>query len=97
VLENNSVSYVRIALNPLLGDPREQLRRATCDLTPGRNVRVLVKMRPVPLGFPVPNHLDFGWCRPDLLWEFESDRNNLASADWASDWEDLANYLGGAR
>jgi hypothetical protein len=38
VLGNNSESYVRIALNPLLGDPREQLRRATCDLTPGGSV-----------------------------------------------------------
>jgi hypothetical protein len=94
---NRAHSIVWLALNPLLGDPREQLRRATCDLTAGRNVRVLVKMRPVPLGFPILTYLDFDWHRSDLRYQFESDHTIPESADWAKDWEELANYLGGVR
>lgn len=94
---NRASSVVCIELNPLLGDPREQIRRATSDLAPGRNVRVSVKMRPVPFGFPMLTYSDFAWCRPDLRLQFESDPATPASADWSSDWEELANYVRGLR
>jgi hypothetical protein len=94
---NRASSVVCIELNPLFGDPREQIRRATSDLDLGRNVRVRVNMPRVPFGFPIPTHLDFAWCRSDLRFQFESDPAIPASADWASDWADLANYIRGLR
>lgn len=94
---NKASSVVWIELNPLLGDPREQIRRATWDLAPGRNVRVRVKMRPVPFGFPILTYLDFAWCRSDLRLQFESDPATPASADWSRDWEQLAKYVRGLR
>jgi hypothetical protein len=94
---NRASSVVWIELNPLSSDPREQLRRATSDLDPGRNVRVRVNMPPVPFGFPIPTHLDFAWCRSDLRWQFESDPAIPASADWSRDWAELANYIRGLR
>ena len=70
-------------------DPREQIRRATELISPG-NVRVnVVGVRAIPYGFPVPNHLDENWMRPDLDFQFESSENDSI----AQEWRDLANFL----
>lgn len=87
-----ALSVVRFRLDPSLGDPREQIRRQTTDLEPGTNVRVISSIAPIPLGFPIANYLDTAWYRSDLNWQFEA---TPASADWARDWEAIANYLGG--
>lgn len=49
-------------------------------------------MAPIPLGFPIVTWLDTAWYRSDLNWQFEA---TPASAEWAKDWETIANYLGG--
>jgi len=85
-------SVVRFRLDPLLGDPREQIRRQTTDLPTNTNVRVVCSIAPIPLGFPIVTWLDTAWYRADLNWQFEA---TPASAEWAKDWETIANYLGG--
>ena len=85
-------SVVSFRLNDFLGDPREQIRRQTTDLPAGTNVRIVCSMAPVPLGFPIVTWRDWDWYRSDLNWQFEA---TPASADWARDWETIANYLGG--
>ena len=74
-------------------DPREQIRRATELLRPG-NVRVNVRsVRAIPFGFPIPNHLDETWMRPDLDFQFESSDDDSI----AQEWRDLANFLNSRR
>lgn len=87
-------AVVELELNRLFGDPREQIRRATGDLPPDTNVRVVCNLPPVPLGFPIVTHLDTAWYRIDLNWQFLSAVNHW---EWASEWTAIANYLGGAR
>lgn len=76
-------------------DPREQIRRATEALRPGRWVRVQVKgFRPVPfglLGFVATT--DFDWLRGDLKYQFESSIDD----EIAQEWENLANFLNSPR
>jgi hypothetical protein len=87
-------SVIEFDLNPLLGDPREQIRRATCDLPSDSNVRVVCRMAPVPLGFPSASHTYTAWFRRDLTWQWLGTPKNW---EWARDWELIANYLGGNR
>ena len=72
-------------------DPREQIRRATESLRPGRWVLVQVKgIRPVPfvmLGFISTTDLD--WLGADLRFQFESSVDD----EIAQEWEDLVNFL----
>ena len=76
-------------------DPREQIRRATEALRPGRWVLVQVKgFRPVPfglLGFVATT--DFDWLRGDLRFQFESSIDD----EIAQEWENLANFLNSPR
>ena len=76
-------------------DPREQIRRATETLRPGRWVRVQVRgFRPVPfglLGFVATT--DFDWLRADLRFQFESSDDD----EIAQEWENLANFLNAHR
>lgn len=87
-----ALSVVRFRLDPLLGDPREQIRRLTTDLPADTNVRVVCTVSPIPLGFPIVTWLDTAWYRRDLNWQFES---APANPEFAKDWETIANYLGG--
>jgi hypothetical protein len=87
-------SVVEFELNPLFGDPREQIRRATCELPAGTNVRVVCTMKPIPLGFPLITYLDTEWYRADLNWQFKADPQNW---ELASGWQAIASYLGGSR
>lgn len=81
-----SVFTITLAERP---DPREQIRRATEPLRPG-NVRVnVVGVRAIPYGFPIPNHLDETWMRPDLDFQFDSSEDDSI----AQEWRDLANFL----
>lgn len=81
-----SVFTITLAERP---DPREQIRRATESLRPG-NVRVNVRsVRAIPYGFPIPNHLDETWMRPDLNFQFESSEDDSI----AQEWRDQANFL----
>ena len=64
------------------GDTREQIRRKTCDLTPGTFVRVFVgDLSPIPFAFPVLGFADVAWYRLDLSWGFESD-NEQRLIEW---------------
>ena len=83
-------SVIEFDLNPILGDPREQIRRATCDLPTDTNIRVLCTMAPIPLGFPIETWMDYEWYRSDLNWQFIGNRSK---PEWAKDWELIANYL----
>ena len=85
-------SLVRFPLVPLLGDPREQIRRQTTDLPMDTNVAVICSMPAIPLGFPIVTWRDWDWYRSDLNWQFEAIPNRV---EWARDWEAIANYLGG--
>ncbi len=73
---------IRIKLDPTKGDPREQIRRQTCDLSPGVFVRVDVgDVSAIPFGIPFVTQTDFVWYRRDLRWNFSSDNSN-ALASW---------------
>jgi hypothetical protein len=87
-------AVVEFDLNPLFGDPREQIRRATCDLPSGTNVRVICTMAPIPLGFPTGATTYTAWFRRDLNWQFKAAPSNW---EWASAWQAIANFLGGSR
>ena len=64
---------LRVDLTPDGGDPREQIRRKTCDLNAGTFVRVCVgDLSPIPFAIPVMGYADFAWYRPDLSWGFET-------------------------
>lgn len=80
-----------VSLNPLLGDPREQIRRRTVHLPIHSRVLVLCSMKPVPLALPTANWLEISWYRPDLYWEF---LEFPAWPEWASAWRTQAEYLG---
>ena len=70
------------------GDPREQIRRQSCDAEPGTIVRVHVNgVRVIPFGLPVPGSLDWEWYRPDLAWQFVGDGNALAA------WQNYAREI----
>jgi hypothetical protein len=85
-------SVIRVCLDPLLGDPREQIRRQTTDLPSNTFVRVSCRMKAIGLGFPIATHLDTAWYRSDLVWQFEASYPNT---EYAKTWEVIANYLGG--
>ena len=72
-------------------DPREQIRRATESLRPGRWVLVQVKgIRPVPFGMlGFISTTDFDWLGADLRFQFESSVDD----EIAQEWEDLVNFL----
>ena len=76
-------------------DPREQIRRATEAIRPGRWVLIQVKaFRPVPfglLGFVATT--DFDWLRVDLKFQFES----CVDDEIAEEWENLANFINSSR
>ena len=76
-------------------DPREQIRRATELLRPGRWVLVQVKgIRPVPLGMlGFISTTDFDWLGADLRFQFESSVDD----EIAQEWEDLVNFLNSLR
>lgn len=87
-----SVYRITITERP---DPREQIRRATEPMQPGRWVLVQVKgFRPVPfglLGFVATT--DFDWLRGDLKFQFESSVDD----EIALEWENLANVINSRR
>lgn len=89
-----ALSVFEFELNPLLGDPREQIRRATCDLPADTNVRVVCTMAPIPIGCPIETWMDYEWYRGDLNWQFIGTRTR---PEWARGWEQIANHLGGIR
>lgn len=89
-----ALAVFEFELNPLLGDPREQIRRMTCDLPSGSYVRVICSMRAIPFGSPILTYLDTGWYRDDIHWQFIADPKNW---DWASGWRALADFHGCAR
>lgn len=71
------------------GDPREQIRRATCDLAPGSLVKVWARnVAPVPFAVPFLNAADFAWYRQDLRWSFDSDNAQVLRA-----WRELHREL----
>jgi hypothetical protein len=76
-------------------DPREQIRRATESIRPGRWVLVQVKgIRPVPFGMlGFISTADFDWMRPNLKFQFESSVDD----EIAQEWENLANFLNSCR
>ena len=76
-------------------DPREQIRRATESIRPGRWVLVQVKgIRPVPFGMlGFISTTDFDWMRPNLKFQFESSVDD----EIAQEWESLANFLNSLR
>lgn len=87
-----SVFRVSLSERP---DPREQIRRATESLRPGRWVRVQVcGFRPAPFGFlGFVTTADFDWLRGDLRFQFESSVDD----EIAQEWENLANFLNSRR
>lgn len=76
-------------------DPREQIRRATESIRPGRWVLIQVKgIRPVPFGLlGFISTTDFDWLRSDLKFQFESSLDD----EIAQEWESLANFLNSLR
>ena len=71
-----------IFLDPTWADPREAIRRATCDFTPGTQVRIHVgDTGAIGFGVPLLTRADFDWYRGDLVWQFcGSNQNRLI--DW---------------
>lgn len=87
-------SVIEFQLNPYLGDPREQIRRATCDLPSGTNIRVFCTMPPIPIGSPIETWMDYEWYRRDLNWQFIG---SPTRPEWASHWGQIANRIGDTR
>lgn len=87
-----SVFNITISERP---DPREQIRRASESLSPGRWVRVQVfGFRPVPFGLlGFVSTADFDWLRGDLKFQFESSVDD----EIAQEWENLAIFLNSRR
>ena len=78
---NSSRFILRVYLNSDAGDPREQIRRKTCDLQPRTNVRVVVRdIAPVPFAVPFVNAADFAWYRSDLIWHFDTTNEQVGNA-----------------
>ena len=92
-LKHLPVQFVKsIKLDPSGCDCREQVRRATCDLTPTYIVRVQTNgMKPPPFGIPFVNAMDYEWYRPDLAWQFIDDDPSV-SARWN---ENIRHIVGG--
>jgi hypothetical protein len=73
---------LRVKLTLDGGDPREQIRRKTCELNSGTFVRVFVgDLSPIPFAIPVLGYADFAWYRSDLSWGFETD-NGQRLIEW---------------
>lgn len=84
---------IRIKLDPSQGDPREQIRRKTCDLPPGIFVRVQVNgVHAIGYGIPFVTRTDFDWYRRDLRWTFSgSHRDSRAVLSWLTLVRELEN------
>jgi hypothetical protein len=73
---------VTFHLQPVGTDPREQLRRRTCDLVGNLILKVHTHgITPPPFGIPFVNAMDFEWYRPDLAWQF-IDEDERVIARW---------------
>lgn len=92
-MSGNSNQFVlEIYLKSDAGDPREQIRRSTCDLRPQTMVRVKVRnVPPVPFAVPFLNAADFAWYRSDLNWQFRTGNDQVLNA-----WETLVSQIRGA-
>lgn len=91
-MSGNSNQFVlEIYLKSDAGDPREQIRRSTCDVEPATFVRVKVgSIVPVPFAVPFINPADFAWYRTDITWQFiGDDRARIA-------WRTLETQIRGA-
>jgi hypothetical protein len=74
-----------IVLDQTWADPREGIRRATCDLMPGRIVRIYVgDVGPIGFGVPFVTRADFDWYRRDLNIQFCGSNTNRLD-----EWENL--------
>lgn len=71
------------------GDPREQIRRATCDLSKGSTVEVMAgNVAAIPFAMPFLNYNDTAWYRPDIRWLFKSENEGVRHS-----WKQLEREL----
>jgi hypothetical protein len=74
-------------------DPREQVRRPTCDLAPNYIAEVHTHgITPPPVGVPFVNAYDFAWYRKDIAWKF-IDKDSRVVKRWHDNIAELRTWI----